>query len=103
MRSWDMVDVLPTSIENLVKYLVDSGNVSRIVLFGSRARGDAREHSDYDLAIWVIDRAAWSRLAVELLEKPITLLPVDTLLYDEASPEYQARIDREGIVLYGAK
>ena len=29
--------------------------VARIVLFGSRARGDAREDSDYDLAVFLKD------------------------------------------------
>jgi predicted nucleotidyltransferase len=33
------------------------GKVSRIVLFGSRARGDARRDSDYDLAVFVRDLA----------------------------------------------
>ena len=27
--------------------------IERVVLFGSRARGDAREHSDYDVAVFL--------------------------------------------------
>ncbi len=33
----------------------DSARVSRIILFGSRARGDARPDSDYDLLVIVRD------------------------------------------------
>ena len=31
------------------------GRVERVVLFGSRARGDAREDSDYDVALFLRD------------------------------------------------
>src|SRR5882672_5278946 len=31
------------------------GRVTRVVLFGSRARGDARPDSDYDVAVFVTD------------------------------------------------
>src|SRR6202521_107320 len=31
------------------------GKVARVVLFGSRARGDARRDSDYDVAVFVRD------------------------------------------------
>jgi predicted nucleotidyltransferase len=31
------------------------GKVARIVLFGSRARGDAHQDSDYDVAVFVTD------------------------------------------------
>jgi predicted nucleotidyltransferase len=31
------------------------GQIERVVLFGSRARGDAREDSDYDIAVFLRD------------------------------------------------
>jgi predicted nucleotidyltransferase len=41
--------------------------LDRVVLFGSRARGEANEDSDYDVAVFLKDipdrRAEWERLA----------------------------------------
>jgi predicted nucleotidyltransferase len=41
--------------------------LDRVVLFGSRARGDAREDSDYDVAVFLTEMepgmAEWYRLA----------------------------------------
>jgi uncharacterized protein len=41
--------------------------LDRVVLFGSRARGDAREDSDYDVAVFLTNAdnlwAEWDRLA----------------------------------------
>ena len=35
--------------------------LERVVLFGSRARGDAREDSDYDIAVFIKDPGPLSR------------------------------------------
>ena len=35
--------------------------LERVVLFGSRARGDAREDSDYDVAVFIKDLGSLSR------------------------------------------
>ena|SRR5437763_16504883 len=36
------------------------GRIERVVLFGSRARGEAREDSDYDLAVFIRHFGAFS-------------------------------------------
>ena len=41
---------LPPSIRQLIDYGIKTVDPDRVILFGSRARGDARENSDYDLA-----------------------------------------------------
>jgi len=41
---------LPPSIRRLIDYGIQTVAPDRVILFGSRARGDAREDSDFDLA-----------------------------------------------------
>jgi len=40
-----------TTLEKMVDRLVESFHPQRLILFGSRARGEAHEGSDYDLLI----------------------------------------------------
>jgi predicted nucleotidyltransferase len=67
--------------------------LDRVVLFGSRARGDARPDSDYDVAVFLNDfRDRWSEVD--------RLVPVVTdILYDEGAfihaMPYRAGADQE--------
>ena len=74
----------------------------KVILYGSRARGSAREDSDYDLAfVFPKDRHnRWVRFVVDLDDAAVTLLPVDLLDWNEASESLRERICREGVVLY---
>jgi len=75
--------------------------VDRIVLFGSRARGEARDRSDIDLAVWAPggDWRTWDRVRSTVEQAP-TLLRVDVIRLDQASPEFRDEIFREGVVLF---
>lgn len=53
-------------LDEIVQRLRQFGGISRIILFGSRARGDHDEHSDYDLLIVVPDEVYRRRMAVEI-------------------------------------
>jgi predicted nucleotidyltransferase len=82
--------------------------IRSIILFGSRARGDAREHSDYDVVV-VVDRrtpqvrATLSDISVEILDRRGAL--VACLLRDEREWRVTSgyplgmNIAREGIAL----
>ena len=73
----------------------------RIILFGSRARGDAEPRSDIDLAIGSgkMTPAEWLSI-LEALETVDTLLPIQAVRLEEAPAALLARIDREGVLLY---
>ncbi len=86
--------------------------VVKIILFGSRARGDAREDSDYDILVVVREGVGWRRtykLRSRLYARLYELLchEVDIVIVDEerlrkrrklwGSLEYAA--EREGIAV----
>lgn len=72
--------------------------VKKLILFGSRARGTNRERSDIDLAVSGGDI---SNFADTLDNELDTLLPFDVINLDEKlSEDFQAEINRDGIVLY---
>jgi predicted nucleotidyltransferase len=82
--------------------------IDRVVLFGSRARGDAKEDSDYDVAVFLkslddrweeLDRLA--DLRVRLLEETGAFFdakPYPAAAYDERTP-LMREIRREGLDL----
>lgn len=77
--------------------------VQAIVLYGSRARGDAGERSDIDLAV----AAPAARLedwqqVVDLIDEADTLLSIDCVRLDTLPKDdrLRANIEAEGIELY---
>lgn len=73
-------------------------NVSRLILFGSRAKGNYTEKSDIDLAISGGDIRSFM---AQLDERAPTLLVFDLIDMDgSVSHELLSRIQEEGVVLY---
>ena len=94
---------VPKSIERIVQRGIYELKPLRILLFGSRATGDAGTHSDFDIAFQgVTDSSAWNRFAAEMAFDASTLHGLDVVRYETAPSELQVSIDREGVVLYEA-
>ncbi|MBN1773615.1 MAG: nucleotidyltransferase domain-containing protein [Deltaproteobacteria bacterium] len=74
----------------------------RVILFGSRARGDHMPKSDIDLAVDAPahDTRAWFDLLDDLDRDPPTLLDIDVVFLDEVGPEFRRRVECEGRVLH---
>jgi uncharacterized protein len=74
----------------------------KIILFGSRARGDARENSDFDIGVQgrSCSEDAWNRLIVDIMEEPYTLYPIDLVEIEKLTEAYQDRINQEGVLLW---
>ena len=93
---------IPKAVDDLIASAIRTVDPKRIILFGSRAIGDAAPRSDYDIAIDAptLDSATWTRFILDSQETSATLLKIDFVRYDSASAELRDNIDRDGIVLY---
>lgn len=75
-----------------------SAGVEKIVLFGSRARGNNTERSDVDLAVYGgdFDSFYWN-----IQENVHSLLMFDLVNVDEGiSRDLEEEIERDGVALY---
>lgn len=91
----------PALARDIVERVRAVSRPRRIILFGSRARGDADPRSDIDLAISsaAMTRGEWLRVLASL-EAIETLLPIQAVLLEEAPARLRERVAREGIDLY---
>jgi predicted nucleotidyltransferase len=65
-----------STVENLVDQIVTAVHPTRIILFGSAARGDARPESDIDLLI-VMPEGTDSRAVTRLLYRKVDVVEKD--------------------------
>lgn len=93
---------LPKTVHDGIIALAKKYGVRKVILFGSRARGDNWERSDVDLAISGGNRTMFS-LDVDEIEIVPTLLMFDVVDLDNAcNEELREEIERDGVVLYEA-
>lgn len=81
-----------------IRALAERYGMKKVILFGSRARGDYRRTSDIDLAA---EGGDFTRFALDVDEETSTLLKYDIVdLRRKVQPELLESIKREGIVIY---
>ena len=75
----------------------------RLVLFGSRARGDNRYNSDVDLAVYGMPESNRANFWMDCEELP-TLLKFDIVhIADGMNPAFIENIKKDGVTLYAAE
>ncbi len=92
-----------SSIENVYRQIVEiaiKNNATKVVLFGSRARGDNGPKSDIDLAIYGCKN--FSELVEQMNEELWSLLQLDIINMESSnvSEELKKEIERDGVILY---
>lgn len=90
-------------IENVYQQIVEiakKNEATKVVLFGSRARGDNQPKSDIDIAVYGCKD--FLKFEYELNEELWSLLPLDIINMDEdnISEELLKEIERDGVNLY---
>ena len=94
---------LPDDLATQLSALAGKYSAQRLVLFGSRARGDHRPRSDIDLAIY--DMPAENRGAFWLdVEDLPTLLKFDLVhISPGMDPAFLGNIEKDGVTLYASE
>lgn len=89
---------LPERVEREIVMFAGEHSVTKVVLFGSRARGSNTERSDVDIAVYGgdFDDFYW-----DIKENVHSLLMFDVIDMDSGiSEELKKEIERDGVVIY---
>ncbi len=84
-----------SAARRISRLLVDSFGARRVVLIGSLARGDFRDHSDIDLVVTGIAAASFFD-ACAAADREAGDFAVDVIPIEDANPLVLRRIDSEG-------
>ena len=82
-------------VEELKKY-----NPKKVILFGSRVRGDFKKNSDIDIAVDINLDYRGIRKLKEKTDVISGLYSVDLVFFNEIEDDFRKKILKEGKVLY---
>ncbi|SDC20324.1 nucleotidyltransferase domain-containing protein [Shouchella lonarensis] len=100
---WRKTGISTRFVSELQHFCAQHEHIDKVILFGSRARGDYRRTSDIDLAIVTkpISHSTQNLIAQAILDIP-TPLKIDITFVDRLRKEaLLTRIQKEGVVVYG--
>src|SRR5665811_1576472 len=114
MASTQLGEPIASELRRVVRAIVTSVQPDGVILFGSRARGDFRADSDFDLAILAPDGVARRRVAMRAYESLaavadrsvavdiVVLTPSLMAAERDLTGSIARAVSREGVFLYGS-
>jgi len=99
---WTVEDLpaMPRFLRELIAQAASRLSVTKILVFGSRARRDCPPTSDYDLAFVLEDTQGWARFVADQQEEASTLLPLDLVDVHQVSALLRDEILTSGVIVY---
>ena len=93
--------ILNDGLISNIKKLGKKYQIDKIVLFGSRARGDNRFNSDIDLAIFTLPGFSNQGYLTSDIDDLNTLLKIDVVFINKDTDiKLLKNIEKEGVLLY---
>lgn len=83
---------------NLISYFKNNQYIKKVVLFGSRAKGNYKYNSDIDFGI-LCDKKYKGTTAMDL-DKIVGVYSIDIVFLDSMNDEIKLQIERDGIEIY---
>jgi predicted nucleotidyltransferase len=96
------MDKVERIINDLVYVLVEKLQPKRVLLFGSRAKGENKPYSDIDLAVELNQKIDFrlKRKIKEVIEDTSGMYSVDIVYLNECSEKFKNIVYETGKVLY---
>jgi len=94
--------MLPDFLQMVILDAERTIGLEELIVFGSRARGDEKPLSDWDLCFKFPQEMlnAWLKFSIDLPEKSETLLGIDAVSWDEASDALKSNIRKDGLIVW---
>ena len=90
---------LSQRLEREIISIAKKNGIKKVILFGSRARGDNQAKSDVDIAVYGC--RDFTNFYFDVEEKVWTLLTFDIVNMDnDVSEELKREIKRDGVIIY---